>query len=232
MKPERKPENMLLSFLFNIIIPTGILLKASSEEFLGPKYALVTAIMFPLGYILWDVLVRRDYSIVSILGFINVLLTGGLGLMKVEGIWFALKEAAVPGVIGAAVLSSLTREKPLTYALLFNEKIFDIDKIKEKLQSPSEQSQFKDIMKLTTLLLAGSFFVSSILNFILGYLIIKSPSGSEAFNEELAHMQLLSYPVIMLPSMAVMGIALYKLFNGIKQLTGLSMEDIVIKKAK
>lgn len=226
----KKQENMLHSLIFNIALPSFILMKASKEAYLGPQLALVVALAFPAIYMIYDFRKRGDYSLVSILGFINVLLTGGLGLMKVEGIWFAVKEAAVPGVIGLACLASLKREKPLTYALLFNEAVFNIARVNEELNSSDKKAGFNSIMKSTTVLLALSFFLSSILNFILAFILIKSPSGTEAFNEELAKMQLMSYPVIVIPSMLMMGFAFYKLFSGIKNLTGLTLEDIVHQK--
>ena len=75
-------------------------------------------------------------------------------------------------------------------------------------------------------LLAGSFFLSSVLNFVLARLIVRSPAGSAAFNEELGKMTALSYPVIVLPSMAVMMIALWYLFRSIKRLTHMDLEEI------
>ena len=107
---------------------------------------------------LWDFSKRRDYSIVSILGFVNVLLTGGLGLLKVEGIWFAVKEASVPGIIGLACLASLKRKKPLIYTLLFNEAVFNIEKVKSKIDTDAKNSAFNKTVKTSTIFLAFSFF--------------------------------------------------------------------------
>jgi hypothetical protein len=36
------------------------------------------------------------------LGFVSVLLTGGIGLLQLDPKWIAVKEAAVPAVIGLA----------------------------------------------------------------------------------------------------------------------------------
>ena len=226
----KKNENMLLSIIFNIAIPSFLLIKASREDLLGPKLALVVAILFPIFYMLWDFSKRRDYSIVSILGFVNVLLTGGLGLLKVEGIWFAVKEASVPGIIGLACLASLKRKKPLIYTLLFNEAVFNIEKVKSKIDTDAKNSAFNKTVKTSTIFLAFSFFLSSVLNFGLAFFLIKSPAGTEAFNQELGQMQVLSYPVIVIPSMIVMGYTFYKLFKDIKTITGLTIEDIVQSK--
>jgi hypothetical protein len=70
------------------------------------------------------------------------------------------------------------------------------------------------------------------LNFTLAKILIKSPSGTEAFTQELARMTALSYPVIALPSTIVMGFALWYLFHSIKKLTGLKMDDLFAEKLR
>lgn len=75
-------------------------------------------------------------------------------------------------------------------------------------------------------MLAGSFFMSSLLNYGLAkYLLISIP-GTEAYNEELGRMTYLSYIVITIPSMAVLVGALFYLLRSIKRLTHLNFEDI------
>jgi hypothetical protein len=51
-----KKENPLLNFGFNLIIPTIIMMKFSTDEYLGQVYGLVTALAFPLLYGLYDLL--------------------------------------------------------------------------------------------------------------------------------------------------------------------------------
>ena len=66
------------------------------------------------------------------------------------------------------------------------------------------RARFDRTLNVASWLLASSFFLSAVLNFVLAKLIVKSPAGSVAFNEELGRMTALSYPVIALPSMIVM----------------------------
>ena len=65
------------------------------------------------------------------------------------------------------------------------------------------------------------------MNYILARWLVTSPAGSAAFNAELAHMNLLSYPMIAIPSMLMMLAILYYLWRTIHDLTGLSLEEIV-----
>jgi hypothetical protein len=55
---------------------------------------------------------------------------------------------------------------------------------------------------------------------------LTSPPGTEAFNGQLAKMHWLSLLVIMLPSMAMMMLVLWRLLHGINALTGLKLDDI------
>ena len=76
-------------------------------------------------------------------------------------------------------------------------------------------------------MLAGSFFVSSILNFILARVILKAEPGTEAFNEQLGQMTALSFPVIAVPAVIIMIATFFYLFRQITHLTGLSLEECV-----
>ncbi|NBQ52481.1 MAG: MFS transporter, partial [Proteobacteria bacterium] len=87
--------------------------------------------------------------------------------------------------------------------------------------------EFTSLMRSTTMILAGSFFLSAVLNFILASVVLKSPTGTPAFNEELGRLTALSYPVIALPSMAVMIFAVLRLVRELRKLTGLSIEEIL-----
>ena len=64
------------------------------------------------------------------------------------------------------------------------------------------------------------------LNYGLARYLLKNPPGTEAFNAELGRMHLLSWPVIVLPYMAVTMFVLWRLLNGFTQLTGLQLEEI------
>jgi hypothetical protein len=71
-----------------------------------------------------------------------------------------------------------------------------------------------------------SFLLSAVLNFGLARYLLKSASGTPEFNAELAKMHLLSWPVIVVPSLAMTLFALWRLLTGLKNLTGLSMDEI------
>ena len=60
-------------------------------------------------------------------------------------------------------------------------------------------------------------------------IIVVSPAGSTAFNEELGRMTLLSFPVIAVPSIIVLAIAVMYLRSGIAKLTDLDVQSLLLK---
>ena len=226
----RKQENLLLNLAFNIVVPAVILSKLSPEERLGPLYALVLGIAFPFGYGVFDLITRRKWNLFSVVGVISVSLTGGLGLLKVDGFWFAVKEAAVPATFAVAVLATLKTKKPLVRALILNESVIDVAKVESALADRGNRPQFDILLLNATWWLSGSFALSAVLNFALARLVLTSPGGTPEFTAQLGRMTWMSWPVIVVPSMVIMVFILWRLFGGIRQLTGLEIEDIVHKK--
>ncbi|MET0262723.1 MAG: VC0807 family protein [Rariglobus sp.] len=224
--PAAKKENLLLNLVFNILIPTLVLSKLSKDTLLGPVLGLVVALAFPLGYGAGDFIQRRKANLISIIGFASVLLTGGLGLMHVGGMGFAIKEAAVPTIIGLAVLLSLKTKSPLVRTMLYNEQVIDVERVDKSLNFKGNRKDFDRLLVNASYLLAFSFLISAVLNFGLARYLLKSPSGTAEFNAELGKMHFLSWPVIVIPSMAMMMFALWRLLSGIKKLTGLELDEI------
>ncbi len=227
-----KKESPLSSILLNIIIPSIILMKFSTEDRLGPLYGLLVALAFPIGYGIYDFYDRKKINFVSILGLISTSLTGIFTLVKLPPEWIAYKEASIPLIIGITILVSMKTKFPLVHKLLYNKAILNVEKIDLILVAGNKQAQFDKILAKTSYLLSSSFFLSAALNFGLAKYILVSEPGSEAFNEELGQMTLLSYPVIVVPSMIIMVLALFTMLSGIKKLTGLTVEEVLHQPAE
>tara|TARA_B100000767_G_C19623119_1_gene474955 strand:- start:2 stop:718 length:717 start_codon:yes stop_codon:yes gene_type:complete len=222
-----KKENMLINMLLNIIIPTAILIKLSSEAYLGPKWSIVVALAFPIAYGCNDFFARGKINIFSGLGIIGILLTGGISLLELDPAYIAIKEASIPAIIGLATLFSLRTRYPLIKTFLYNDKILQVDKIALSLKENGNEKAFEKCLITATYMVAGSFFLSSALNYILAKVILLSPPGTPEYTAELGKMMGLSFPVIALPSTIVLMAALFYLFRRIGQLTQLSLEDMI-----
>jgi hypothetical protein len=223
-----KKENLFVNLAFNIIAPALILSKLSGEAYLGTTLALIIALSFPLAYGVMDFIQRKKINIFSILGIISTLLTGTISLLKLDPQYIAIKEAAIPGIIFIVVLLSTWTPYPLVEKLIFNDSIFNLEKLKATIAAQKAEAAMKKVLCNSSYLVSASFALSSALNYLLAVFIVVSQPGSEAYNEELGKMTALSYPVIALPSTIIMAIALFYLINRIQKITGHEIEDFLI----
>jgi hypothetical protein len=219
--------NPLTEIAVTIVVPALILMQLSGEHRLGTVGALLLALAFPLGWGLRDAITQRKLSWLALLGVASTLLTGGIGLLKLDPQWLAVKEAAVPGLIGLAVLGSNWTRWPLIRVMVFNPLLFDVPRVEQALRERGNLVPFELRLRTGTLGLAGTFFFSSLMNYLLARWVVVSPAGTQAFNEELGRMTLLSYPVIALPSMLLMIALMFWLARAARQLTGLEVSDML-----
>jgi hypothetical protein len=227
--PRRRParDNILVSLLFNIVLPGFVLSKLSGEDRLGPVLALACGIAFPLAYGIRDLAVKRKWNPVSLVGLASVTLTGGFALAEVDGFWFAVKEASIPTLFGIAILATLGTERPLVRMFVLNESVFDVPRIEDRLDERGTRPEFEGLLRQATLWMSGGFALSAVLNFVLARVLLKSPGGTPEFTAELGRMTWLSWPVIAVPTMLVTAGILWRLLAGIQRLTGLQLEELM-----
>ncbi|MBD3642046.1 MAG: MFS transporter [Marinobacter sp.] len=224
--PDHKPRPWI-DLLVSIIIPSVILMKFSGDEHLGSVNALIIGLAFPLGWGLFELVRYHKKNFIALLGLISVGLTGGIGLLELNSQWLAIKEAAIPAIIGLAVLISTRTRYPLVRTLLYNPSVLDVDKIQERLVHEGREGEFEARLLKASYFFAGTFLFSSIMNYVLAKWIVTSPSGTQAFNEELGRMTLVSYPMIAIPSMVMMLLIFWYLWRTIRRLTGYSLEEVM-----
>lgn len=217
----------LVDLLVSIVIPSFVLMKLSGENELGATGGLITALAFPLGWGIFELVKYRKFNFIALLGLFSVLLTGGIGLFELDTKWLAIKEAAVPAVIGIAVLISTFTPYPLVRTLLFNPEVMDVEKIKQRLSEHNSTAAFDKRLMKATYLIVCSFAFSAIMNYILAKWLVTSPAGTAEFNEQLGQLTLYSYPMIALPSMLMLLGIFYYLWRTIHELTGLTLEDVI-----
>jgi hypothetical protein len=229
---EFRQDHALINAVVSVVIPVVILHKLSTPW--GPLPALIFALSFPLGYGLYDFYRRKKINPISALGFVNVLVTGGLAVLGIGGVWFSLKEAFFPFLIGVFIwLSSLT-EKPVVRTFLINPAVMNWHAIQDRLRQNQTEAQFDRHIRLSTRFLGGSFFLSSALNFSLALNIfspldpsLDSTAKSIALNHQIARMTSWSMLVIMIPLAIVLVFVLWHLLKGIERMTGLKMDEIL-----
>ncbi len=222
----KKKHSILANLGFNIVIPALILSKLSGEHYLGPVLAVVAALAFPVIYGLRDYRLAHKPNFFSILGVFNVLLTGGMSLLNLDPKYIAIKEAAIPSLIGLATLISIYTPYPLVRTFLFNEQMMQVEKVHAALEHHNALAKFEYHLTMASYMVAGSFFLSAALNYGLAKYLLVSPPGSTELAQELGKMTALSFPVIALPCTIVLAGALYYLLSNIQKLTELTLDDI------
>ncbi len=229
---EPKQENAFLNLIFNILIPVLILNKASAK--IGAFNALLIALAFPLVFGLLDLYRKRKWNAFSLLGFTNVLVTGSLAVAGLGGMWFSIKEAFFPLLIGIFVFVSSTQAKPFVKTFLLNGHTMHLELIEEKLKQNQKEGEFLKHLQFSTKLLACSFFLSAVLNFFLARRIflpldanLDGEAKSQILNQQIAEMTTWSSVVIVVPSILFLMVILWHLLKGIRELTGLQTDDIL-----
>jgi hypothetical protein len=225
---KKKGENPWLNLGFNIILPSVVMAKADDWLGIDPLIALVIALLFPLSYGLIDFIRSKRCNIFSVVGFLSILLTGAIGLLRLPQEYIAIKEAFIPSLLGLIVFISAFTRYPLIKALLFNDRIMDMDLINGRLIGEENGEKFQKLLRMSTLQFSLSFLLSAVLNYGLARYFIRSETGTVAFNKELARMTFWSYPVIMVPCTLVLMVTLIELMKHLEKLTHLSWEEMFL----
>ncbi|MEM9227061.1 MAG: VC0807 family protein [Verrucomicrobiota bacterium] len=231
-------ENPWFNLIFNLAAPILLLTKGADWlPFLTPAQVLIIALLFPVGYFIYDLQKRKKVNGISILGFISVLLTGGIGLLKLSPFVFALKETALPLLIGAAVVISLKTKTPMIKLFLYNPSVMDTAKVDAQLDTPEKRLGFDKVIRTCTLIFASSFLVSSVVNFIVTRMVVKTnpkggPEAEAAFNAEIGTQTWITWVVMTVLTLPLMVASMWYLFKGIKELTGLGLDDVLVDAKK
>jgi len=103
--------------------------------------------------------------------------------------------------------------------------MLDTDKIFAKIEN--KMHLWTDGIRRLTRWIIASFALSTTLNYLLATWIVTSPSGTQAFNEEIGRLTGLSFPAIALPATIIMTVALTMFLMKLHKETGLEFEDMI-----
>lgn len=217
-------ENPLINIAFNIVIPALLLTYLP----LHPIATLLIALSFPIGYGIFDFVARKELNFLSAIGFVSVLLTGGIGLLALDARWIAIKEAAVPLTIAIVTVISAQTKDPLVKALLFTDSFLDTKRIAERVHARQAEREFDRTFRIASYLLALSFLFSTVVNYVLARMMVTAPSGSVLFNEQIGRMTVLSFGVIAVPMLVFMVLIGLFIVRKLERITELPWERLLV----
>lgn len=217
-----------MELVVNIILPTWILMSLSKEDRLGPVWALVIAVLLPLGYGIYDAVRRRKLNIYAAIGLVSVLLTGVFGLFQGAALWFALKEALIPVVIAAAILASHRSSTPFIQGIFLNPQLINLPLLNQTLTAdPARRTGFERLLWHGSLMLAATMLASSVANFFLAmHFVGPTEPGSSDYTAAIGKTTIWGFIIIGVPMMAMLLYVFRHLIVGLERVTGLEREDL------
>lgn len=243
MTKRKDDENPLLNIFVNVLLPIVALSQLSKSGdkswHIGPEYGMAVAVAFPFIYGVVFFFKNKKFNFYSVLGIISVLLTGFItihvwnedGSIKENAdLLFAIKEAAIPLMLGAAMLYSHRTKNPLIDVFFLNPDVFDITKIEETAKEKNTYNDYLAFRLKLTWMFASSFLLSSLLNFILAMYLLKDANDKESYNLAVGKVMGYGYLVIGIPLMIIMVGCLIYLMKTISRITGLTKEEFMMPK--
>lgn len=215
----------MISLIVNVVLPTIIMTRFAGEDQLGAVPALLLALAFPFVYAIYEMIREKKVGWMPILGLVSILISGGIGLLKLPAEWIAVKEAMIPAILALAILVSAWIGKPL--ARVFIDAILNKERVHAALHENGTFHEYERRTAIATWLLAGAFFLSAALNFILATIVVTADGGTQEYTEQMGRMTALSFPVITIPVFIVLTGTILYIMNTVSKLTGLESEDVL-----
>lgn len=223
-----KHPHPLTDLLLTVILPSVVLEYLSKPERLGPAWALVVALLLPLGFGLYCWLAKRGLNFLSVFGLVAIIVTGGLGLLNLEAGWFAAKEAAFPIFLGLVFPLSHRWGKPLISELLLNPQLIDYEALHGALDTPEKAGAFERSLYHASWGMAGASIFSAAANFALAlYLLSGRIPGSEEYVKRIGTLNWLGTLIIGVPLIVITFALLMRLIRRIQEITGLTRAALI-----
>jgi hypothetical protein len=222
------PPNPLLELVFTLVLPSIALDQLSQPGSLGPFWALVAGLAFPIAFGAWCFWSKRGWNVFSAIGLVTILLSGGLGLLKLDAFWIGMKEGLIGAAIGVSFPLSHYFGRPLLQSLVMQPQLLNVTAVKGALLDAPKRSAFDRVLFHASCAMGLSMIGSAVANFLLAlWLLAGKEPGSEAFVKGLAKLNWVSTVVLGVPMMAVMLIVFIWLLRQIQRITGLQRDDLL-----
>ena len=220
---KQSPRQLFVQLALNFVLPILVLTRFSTPSTLGPTNALLLALAFPVIYELYNIYRTKKLSWLSVIAIGGIAVTGGLGLLHVSPGWLAARRSIPYVFMSLVILISQRINRPLAEIAL--KRVFDMNIVqvcaKKKGTAKKLTKSLTNISYYTSFL----FGLIGLTSYLLSRLVVVSPAGAPAFNQEYARLRLLSLPFITLPLLLGFIAIIWYLLHKIEKLTGLDSDD-------
>lgn len=207
---------MLPELIATVAFPTVVLIGFAGEQWLGPRIGLVVALASPVAWGVFSMVRERQVSALAVIAVVSVVLTGSVGLFEVDPSWFALKEAAIPMVLGGmAIASTYTR---YAFIPVFLNTVWDLESVDERLDAAGREA-FDAACRRGTLVAGVISVVSGVVSWGLARYLVTSPSGTEAFAAELGAFTTVSFFTVNTPTLLATAWVIRGVLTKLEELT-------------
>lgn len=225
--PAKSNPNPLAELALTVVAPSLVMDYLSEPARLGPYWALVVGMLFPLAFGIWCWVHHSGWNALSGLGLITVLLSGGLGLLKLDAFWFAVKESAMPVILGLAFPLSHRWGKPLINALVMQPHILNQRAIQSALDEPAKQVAYDATLLQASWQLGVGMVLSAVANFFLAlWLLAGKEPGTPSFVKGVGTLNWASTLVVGAMLVIIMLVVMVAFLRKIQAITGLDKDDI------
>lgn len=205
---------LILDLLFGAAIPIAILNYLTQP--LGAPVAYVVAALVPVGWVAVDLLfITRSFNYITSYIGLSAIVSGALAFWFVDGWLFALKDTA-GHILGLVVFAgSILIGKPMI-------RYFFAQVVKP--DSPERHAELDDLLSeadvhralvLATLIIVGLNLVLGAVNLWLNLTTVVAAFGTEAFNQQVAHVNGITRVLFPLPTIIGFSVAIFMTYRAV-----------------
>ena len=230
-KKEAQAENQVKSLLWelflNLCLPTVLLMKGHVFLNVSPKVALALAISCPLSYGILDWIKEAHFNWIAFLGLISIVVKGSVGLLEGSNQLLAINEMLLPAIFCVGLVGMrLLKKPPFLMKFLLNEQFCNAKIVLECLEKNKALEKLNQHIILYEWSLAGLFFFSATLNYLLARYLVVHPAGSVEFNHELGLLTGWSFAIIAVPATLGLLCIVWRFFTQVQKLSKLTWDEV------
>ncbi len=215
---------LVVDLLANLAWPWAVLTWASGDDALGPRWGPAVAMLAPLAHAAWRRVVEKRTSALALLVVASIALNAVAGFLPLDAAWFAGKEALLPVGFGALFAATALRGPGLLAELV--HELVDPAKLAAALDERGAAEGYLRRLRRGTLGFGLVFAGSGVLGGLLAAVLVRSPTGSPGFAEELGRYTAWSYVVVNLPVLVASTWVLRDVLIALEDGTGRRIEDL------